>query len=59
MTDMMSDVASTEDADETNPAGLGGPDEQLIDQLVGRAKAGGPQLTGEGSQHPVRPHTRR
>jgi putative transposase len=48
MTDMMSGVPNTEDADETNPAGLDGLDEQLINQLVSRAKAGGLQLTGEG-----------
>ncbi|BCJ27696.1 IS256 family transposase [Actinocatenispora sera] len=34
--------------DPTRAAGLGGLDEQLIDQLVDRAKAGGLQLTGEG-----------
>jgi putative transposase len=49
MTDMMSGVPNTEDADETTPAaGLDGLDEQLINQLVSRAKAGGLQLAGEG-----------
>lgn len=48
MTDMMSGVPNTEDADDMNPAGLDGLDEQLVDQLVSRAKAGGLQLTGEG-----------
>ena len=49
MTEMMSSVEHTEDS---NPAGgsayLDGLDEQLINQLVDRAKAGGLQLTGEG-----------
>jgi putative transposase len=48
MTDMMSGVPNAEDADETNHTGLNGQDEQLINQLVSRAKAGGLQLTGEG-----------
>jgi putative transposase len=48
MTDMMSGVPNTEDVDETDPAGLDGLDEQLINQLVSRAKAGGLQLTGAG-----------
>lgn len=58
MTDMMSGVPNSEDADETKPAaGLDGLDEQLVDQLVSRAKAGGLQLTGEGGvlQQPVVP----
>jgi transposase-like protein len=46
MTEMMSRVDDTEDPDTT--AGLDGLDDQLINQLVGRAKAGGLQLTGEG-----------
>ena len=46
MTEMMSDVTDTEDS---NPAtGLDGLDEQLISQLIDRAKTGGLQLTGEG-----------
>jgi transposase-like protein len=46
MTEMMSGVENTEDS---NPAaGLDGSDEQLINQLIDRAKAGGLQLTGEG-----------
>ncbi|MFC0105659.1 IS256 family transposase [Kibdelosporangium aridum] len=49
MTDMMSGVPNTEDAENpTASAGLDGLDEQLINQLVSRAKAGGLQLTGEG-----------
>ena len=44
MTEMMSDV---EHAEEQKP-GLDGLDEQLVEQLVGRARAGGLQLTGEG-----------
>lgn len=50
MTDIMAGVPNTEDADETHPAGLGGLDEQLINQLVGRAKAGGLKLTNEGEE---------
>jgi putative transposase len=46
MTEMMSRVDDTEDPDIT--AGLDGLDDQLINQLVDRAKAGGLQLTGEG-----------
>ncbi|BCJ26891.1 IS256 family transposase [Actinocatenispora sera] len=46
MTEMMSGMDNTDDP--TRAAGLGGLDEQLIDQLVDRAKAGGLQLTGEG-----------
>jgi putative transposase len=49
MTEMMSRVDETEG---TTPAaakaGLDGLDEQLVNQLVDRAKAGGLQLTGEG-----------
>jgi putative transposase len=46
MTEMMSDVTDTEDS---NPAtGLDGLDEQLISQLLNRARTGGLQLTGEG-----------
>ncbi len=46
MTEMMSDV---EHADEPRAgAGLDGLDEQLVEQLVGQARAGGLQLTGEG-----------
>ena len=49
MTDMMSGVPNTEDAENPNPvAGLDGVDEQLINQLVNRARTGGLQLTGEG-----------
>jgi putative transposase len=44
MTEMMSGV---ERAEEFEP-GLDGLDEQLIDQLVGQARAGGLRLTGEG-----------
>jgi len=46
MTEMMSGVDETEDPD--TRAGLDGLDDQLINQLVDRAKAGGLQLTGEG-----------
>jgi transposase-like protein len=47
MTEIMSGVEHTED---TRPAtDLDGVDEQLITQLVDRAKAGGLRLTGEGS----------
>ena len=46
MTEMMSGV---EHAEEPKPVpGLDGLDEQLIEQLVGQARAGGLQLTGEG-----------
>jgi putative transposase len=46
MTDMMSGV---ENAEGSKPeTGLDGLDEQLVAQLVSRAKAGGLQLTGEG-----------
>jgi putative transposase len=49
MTDMMSGVPNTEDAENPKPAaGLDGVDEQLINQLVSRARTGGLQLTGEG-----------
>ncbi|SEP51990.1 hypothetical protein SAMN04489732_11885 [Amycolatopsis saalfeldensis] len=45
MTDMMSGV---ENAEGLNTAsGLGGLDEQLVAQLVDRAKAGGLAVTGE------------
>ena len=48
MTEMMSGV-DTEDANAgAETPGLDGLDEQLITQLVDRAKAGGLQLTGEG-----------
>jgi len=48
MTEMMSGV-DTEDANvEAETPGSDGLDEQLITQLVDRAKAGGLQLTGEG-----------
>jgi putative transposase len=46
MTEMMSRVDDTEDPDTT--AGLDSLDDQLINQLLDRAKAGGLQLTGEG-----------
>jgi putative transposase len=45
MTEMMSGVERAEDS---KPESLDGLDEQLIDQLVGRARAGGLKLTGEG-----------
>jgi transposase-like protein len=46
MTEMMSGV---EHAEEPRPgSGLDGLDEQLVEQLVGQARAGGLQLTGEG-----------
>jgi transposase-like protein len=49
MTDMMSGVPNTEDAENPKPAaGLDGVDELLINQLVSRARTGGLQLTGEG-----------
>jgi putative transposase len=46
MTDMMSGVENAEDS--KPETGLDGLDEQLVAQLVSRAKAGGLQLTGEG-----------
>lgn len=49
MTGMMSRVGSTEDSNPTT--GTAGPDRldgQLINQLVDRAKTGGPQPTGKG-----------
>jgi putative transposase len=46
MTDMMSGVENAEDS--KTKTGLDGLDEQLVAQLVSRAKAGGLQLTGEG-----------
>jgi putative transposase len=46
MTDMMSGVVNAEDS--KPEMGLDGLDEQLVAQLVSRAKAGGLQLTGEG-----------
>jgi transposase-like protein len=49
MTEMMSRVENTEDSNPaTEPASVDALDEQLITQLVDRAKAGGLQLTGEG-----------
>lgn len=49
MTEMMSHVDDTEDTTPAAPtAGLDGLDEQLISQLIDRAKSGGLQLTGEG-----------
>jgi putative transposase len=49
MTEMMFRVEHTEDVNPAaDPAGLDGLDEQLITQLVDRAKTGGLQLTGEG-----------
>ncbi|MEV0675825.1 IS256 family transposase [Actinosynnema sp. NPDC050436] len=49
MTEMMSDVENAEDAKpETALDGLDGLDEQLVDRLVSRARAGGLKLTGEG-----------
>lgn len=49
MTDMMSGVPNTEDADTPQVAAGGdGLDDQLLDQLVSRARTGGLQLTGEG-----------
>jgi len=46
MTEMMSGV---EHAEEPKPEpGLDGLDEQLVEQLVGQARAGGLRLTGEG-----------
>ncbi len=54
MTDMISDVPKTGDADKpTRVAGVDGLDEQLIDQLVIRAKAGGLRLTGLTDVGPV------
>ena len=46
MTDMMSGVENAEDS--KPETGLDGLDEQLVAQLVSRAKASGLQLTGEG-----------
>ena len=49
MTEMMSRVDDAEDTTPAAPtAGLDGLDEQLISQLVDRARSGGLQLTGEG-----------
>ncbi|MEU4807032.1 IS256 family transposase [Actinosynnema sp. NPDC023587] len=49
MTEMMSGVEHADDTTpETRPAALEGLDEQLVDQLVSRARAGGLKLTGEG-----------
>ena len=49
MTDMMSRVENTEDATPTaDVTGLEGLDEELLNQLVARARTGGLQLTGEG-----------
>ncbi|VVJ18341.1 Putative transposase [Amycolatopsis camponoti] len=49
MTDMMSGVENAEDSKpETGVDGLDDLDEQLVAQLVSRAKAGGLALTGEG-----------
>lgn len=49
MTEMMSGVERAEDATpETAAMALDGLDEQLLDQLVSRARAGGLKLTGEG-----------
>src|SRR5918999_3370732 len=46
MTEMMSGV---EHAEDSKPVlGLDGLDEQLVEQLVNRARAGGLKLTGEG-----------
>ncbi len=46
MTEMMSGVEHAEDS--KPETGLDGLDEQLVEQLVNRAKAGGLKLTGEG-----------
>jgi putative transposase len=46
MTEMMSGVERAEDA--RPEVGLDGLDEELIDQLVDRARAGGLKLTGQG-----------
>jgi putative transposase len=46
MTEMMSGVENAEDS--KPETGLGGLDDQLVEQLVDRAKAGGLRLTGEG-----------
>lgn len=46
MTEMMSGVEHAEDA--KSETVLDGLDEQLVDQLVSRARAGGLKLTGEG-----------
>ncbi len=48
MTDMMSGVENAEDSKPKSETGLDGLDEQLVAQLVSRAKASGLQLTGEG-----------
>jgi putative transposase len=49
MAEMMSPVDDTEDPTPAAPTtGLDGLDEQLVSQLVDRAKSGGLQLTGEG-----------
>ncbi|RSM59366.1 IS256 family transposase [Amycolatopsis sp. WAC 01376] len=46
MTEMMSGVENAEDS--KPETGLDGLDDQLVEQLVSRAKAGGLKLTGEG-----------
>lgn len=49
MTEMMSHVENAEDSTPTaEPTGRDGLDQQLINQLVDRAKTGELQLTGEG-----------
>jgi putative transposase len=48
MTEMMSGVNDEDTDAEAETPGSDGLDEQLINQLVDRAKAGGLQLTGEG-----------
>ena len=47
MTEMMSGVNNEDTDAEAATPGLAGLDEQLIEQLVDRAKGGGLQLTGE------------
>jgi hypothetical protein len=46
MIDMMSGVENAEDS--KSKTGLDGLDDQLVEQLVSRARAGGLKLTGEG-----------
>src|SRR5215831_3143754 len=50
MTEMMSGVQNDANTDDVTPAAgaVGGLDEQLVGELVARARAGGLQLTGEG-----------
>jgi hypothetical protein len=57
MTDMTAEDSATVDVPgpaAEGSAGLDAVDEQLIDRLASRARAGGLQLAGEGGQCAVR-----